>query len=334
MNPTEAPKTLQQAIVYFADPDNCIAYMVERRWPDGVVKCPTCRSEKVTYIAKRRVWQCKARHSKCQFSVKVGTVMEDSPIPLDKWLMSMWMVANCRNGVSSHEIARSIAVTQKSAWFMLHRIRLAMKARDMGTKLGSNDGGEVEVDESFVGGKVKNMHKSRIKALNISKTEQSYYKHSHSGNKTAVIGMIDRETREVRAKVVPNVKRETLQKEILKNVKYGSAVYTDQAVAYDTLKRKYIHDTVNHAETYVNGRVHTNSLENFWSLMKRNLAGTYVAVEPFHLDRYIDEQAFRFNNRIGVSDAQRLSKVADQVLGRRLTYAELTGKTAEAAGTF
>ncbi|MBW4040373.1 MAG: IS1595 family transposase [Acidobacteria bacterium] len=322
MSFTDSPKTLQQAIVHFADPDNCVAYMVERRWPDGVVKCPTCGSDKVTFIAKRRVWQCKTRHAKCQFSVKVGTIMEDSPIPLDKWLMSMWMVANCRNGVSSHEIARSIAVTQKSAWFMLHRIRLAMKARDMGTKLGSNDGGEVEVDEAFVGGKPRNMHQSRRLAL------------GQADHKTAVIGIIDRETREVRAKVVPNVKRETLQKEILKNVKYGSSVYTDQAVAYDTLKHKYIHDTVNHAETYVNGRVHTNSLENFWSLMKRNLAGTYVAVEPFHLDRYIDEQAFRFNNRIGVSDAQRLAKVADQLLGLRLTYAELTGKNATAAGKF
>jgi transposase-like protein len=322
MHPTNEPKTLQQAIVHFANPDNCIAYMVGRRWPDGVVKCPTCGSDKVTFIAKRRVWQCKTRHAKCQFSVKVATIMEDSPIPLDKWLMVMWMIANCRNGVSSHEIARSLDITQKSTWFMLHRIREAMRAKDMGTKIGSNEGGEVEVDESFIGGKPRNMHQSRRLAI------------GQADHKTAVVGMFDRETREIRAKVVPNVKRETLQKEILKNVKYGSAVYTDEAVAYDTLKRKYIHDTVNHSETYVKGRVHTNSLENFWSLLKRNLAGTYVAVEPFHLDRYIDEQAFRFNNRVNVTDAQRFSKVAQQVLGRRLTYAQLTGKTAEKAGSF
>jgi len=322
MHPTNEPKTLQQAIVHFANPDNCIAYMVGRRWPDGVVKCPTCGSDKVTFIAKRRVWQCKTRHAKCQFSVKVGTIMEDSPITLDKWLMVMWMIANCRNGVSSHEIARSLDITQKSTWFMLHRIREAMRAKDMGTKIGSNDGGEVEVDESFIGGKPRNMHQSRRLAI------------GQADHKTAVVGMFDRETREIRAKVVPNVKRETLQKEILKNVKYGSAVYTDEAVAYDTLKRKYIHDTVNHSVTYVKGRVHTNSLENFWSLLKRNLAGTYVAVEPFHLDRYIDEQAFRFNNRVNVTDAQRFSKVAQQVLGRRLTYAQLTGKTAEKAGSF
>jgi transposase-like protein len=334
MNPTDAPKTLQQAIVYFADPDNCIAYMVERRWPDGVVKCPTCGSEKVTYIAKRRVWQCKARHAKCQFSVKVGTIMEDSPIALDKWLMSMWMVANCRNGVSSHEIARSIAVTQKSAWFMLHRIRLAMKeaAPD---KFGSSEGGEVEVDEAYVGAKVKNMHYSRKMKIQKELTNVPAWKSTtRYAGKTPIMGMFDRDSRQVRAKVVPNTRRETLQTEILNGIQHGSRIYTDQAVAYDTLKAKYIHETVNHADEYVRGQVHTNCLENFWSLMKRNLAGTYVAVEPFHLDRYIDEQAFRFNNRIGVTDAQRLSKVADQVLGRRLTYAELTGKNAEATGTF
>jgi transposase-like protein len=334
MNPTNEPKTLQHAIVYFADPDNCIAYMVERRWPDGVVKCPTCGSEKVTYIAKRRVWQCKTRHTKCQFSVKVGTIMEDSPIALDKWLMSMWMVANCRNGVSSHEIARSIAVTQKSAWFMLHRIRLAMKEATP-DKFGSTEGGEVEVDEAYVGAKVKNMHHSRKMKIQKELTNVPAWKSTtRYAGKTPIMGMFDRDSRQVRAKVVPNTRRETLQTEILNGIQHGSRIYTDQAVAYDTLKAKYIHETVNHADEYVRGQVHTNCLENFWSLMKRNLAGTYVAVEPFHLDRYIDEQAFRFNNRIGVTDAQRLSKVADQVLGRRLTYAELTGKSAEAKGQF
>jgi len=333
--PSNEPATLQQAIVHFADPDNCVAFMVSRRWPDGVVKCPKCSSDKVTYIAKRRVWQCKARHAKCQFSAKVGTIMEDSPISLDKWLMVMWMLANCRNGVSSHEIARSLGLTQKSTWFMLHRIRFAMKARDLGTKLGSNEGGEVEIDESFIGGDPKNWHNSRREknraAVRTDRVKEYQNRFTH---KTAVVGMFDRETREVRAKVVPNVKRETLQKEILKNVKYGSAVYTDEAVAYDTLRAKYIHDTVNHSETYVKGRVHTNSLENFWSLLKRNLSGTYVAVEPFHLDRYIDEQAFRFNNRIGVTDAQRHAMVVEQVVGRRLTFAQLTGKTDALARPF
>src|ERR1019366_10373192 len=121
------------------------------------------------------------------------------------------------------------------------------------------------------------------------------------------------------AKIVPNTKRE-----ILSNVKYGSKVYTDEAVGYDLLRRRYVHDTVNHAETYVKGQVHTNGLENFWSLMKRNLSGTYVAVEPFHLDRYLDEQMFRFNNRRNKSDADRFNIAVTQILGKRLTYAELT----------
>lgn len=325
------PKTLQQAILFFSDIDNCIQYLAERRWPDGKVRCPRCGSEKVSYVPTRQLWQCKTRHPKAQFSIKVGTMMEDSPIGLDKWLMAMWMIANCRNGVSSHEIARTLGVTQKSAWFILHRIRLAMKDTNYGTKLGGDGGGAVEVDESFVGGKIANMHRGRANAIRASVPNDRIEGYeTRWDNKTAVVGMFDRESRQVRAKVVRNVKRETLQKEILKNVKYGSTVYTDSAVAYDGLRRRYIHDTVNHAETYVNGQVHTNSLENFWSLMKRNLSGTYVAVEPFHLDRYLDEQLFRFNNRQNKNDAQRFNKVLSQIIGKRLTYTELTGKAGDA----
>jgi len=319
------PTTLQEAIAFFENPDNCVAFLVARRWPAGV-SCPTCGREDVAYIPKRRLWQCKTRHPKCQFSVKVGTIFEDSPIPLKSWLMAMWMIANCRNGVSSYEIHRAIGVTQKSAWFMLHRVRLAMKDQAPAL-LGGPDGGAVEVDESFVGGEPKNWHKERrekrkkeVRSIRV-RTYQNAFTH-----KTAVLGMIDRESRQVRAKVVPNVRRDTLQKEILDTIEWGSKVYTDQAVTYTSLKDKYVHETVNHAVQYVNGQVHTNSLENFWSLMKRNLAGTYVAVEPFHLDRYLDEQMFRFNNRINQKDGDRFSKVVSQVVGKRLTYAELTGK--------
>ena len=322
------PKTLQEAIIYFSDPDNCVNYLVSRRWKDGVI-CPNCLSKNVTYLDSRRVWQCKNRHAKAQFSIKVGTVMEDSAIGLDKWLTVMWMIANCKNGVSSHEIARATGVTQKSAWFMLQRLRLAMKPDLYGYvgKLGGPDGGTVEVDESFVGGKMANMHSSRAKKVmeNSTSLEPGEYGVRY-GNKAVVMGMFDRESRQVRAKVIPNVKRETLQKQILKNVRYGSNVYTDSAVSYNRMGWRYVHEAVNHAETYVNGQVHTNSLENFWSLLKRNLSGTYVAVEPFHLDRYLDEQMFRFNNRQNTNDAQRFSKVVTQIVGRRLTYEELTGK--------
>jgi transposase-like protein len=324
----DTPKTLLEAVQYFADEENCRRFMISVRWRDGVVRCPRCQSEKVTWLEKAKVYRCYGKHSKLKFSLKVGTVFEDSPIGLDKWLPAAWLLANCRNGISSYELSRSLGVTQKSAWFMLHRIRTAMKDMNRPSKIGGPEGGAVEVDEAFVGGKVANMHKSRLKAMRakVPADVAEGYEAPRYDNKTIVVGMFDRESRQVRATVIPNTKRETLQKEILSNVKYGSKVYTDSAVAYDGLRHRYVHDTVNHAETYVNGQVHTNSLENFWSLMKRNLAGTYVAVEPFHLDRYLDEQLFRFNNRINTSDEQRFRKVVQQLAGRRLTYVDLTGK--------
>ena len=276
-----------------------------------------------------------ARNCRIQFSVKRGSIFEDSAVPLSKWLPALWLLVNSKNGVSSHELSRSLGVTQKTAWFMLQRLRLVVKTKNLGTKFGSNDGGEVEVDESFVGGKLKNMHRSRANKLGAVKRGQGHETRIKHDNKAVVMGILDRESRQVRAKVIPNVKRETLQNEILQNVKFGSKVYTDQAVGYDNLKYRYIHDTVNHVSEYVKGRVHTNGLENFWSLMKRNLAGTYVAVEPFHLDRYLDEQMFRYNNRATkdnpLNDSDRFLLALSQVAGRRLTYAELTGKDGERA---
>jgi transposase-like protein len=324
----DSPKTLLEAIQHFSDEQVCIDTVAGMRWPDGPI-CPECDTESPYYLKTQRRWKC--RECRIQFSVKRGTIFEDSPISLTKWLPAMWLLVNCKNGISSYEISRDLGVTQKTAWFMLQRLRLVLKAMHMDTKLGGPDGGEVEADESFVGGKLKNMHKDKIRALQLARVDR--HKHEYQTrypNKTAVFGMLDRDTRQVRAKVVPDVKRETLQKEILNNVHSGSAVYTDQAVAYDKLKQNFIHDTVNHVDAYVKGRVHTNGLENFWSLMKRNLAGTYVAVEPFHLDRYLDEQMFRYNNRATkdnpLDDADRFLLALSQVANRRLTYAELTGK--------
>jgi hypothetical protein len=308
--------TLQQAILHFSDPDNCIAYMVEQRWPDGVVVCPTCGRRDVSWLANQRKWQCKSKHAKRQFSAKVGTIFEDSPLGLDKWILATWMITNCKNGVSSYEIARNIDVTQKSAWFMLHRIRLAMKGDVPERGLGQA-GKPVEVDETFIGGKPKNKH--------VSKRKQDE-------PKAIVMGMLDRSSREVRAKVIPNAKRETLQGEILKNIVKVGTVYTDGWLGYtDLATKQYIHETVNHVNEYVRGKVHTQGIENFWSCLKRTLAGTYVAVEPFHLDAYVDEQVFRFNNRRGMNDELRFAKVLSQVAGKRLTFAELTGKVGETA---
>ena len=326
------PKSLQEAILYFADLNNCIDYLAIRRWPDGRVICPSCGSDKVRFNASRHIWQCSSHHAKRQFSIKVGTVMEDSAIPLDKWLMAMWLVTNCKNGISSYEIARDVKVTQKSAWFMLHRIRLAMQD-DTASKFGGNDS-EVEADESFVGGSTRNMHKDRKLRMYQERSNTPNWKAvSKNPNKTAVQGILDRDARQIRAKVLPNVRRETLQEQILNNVEFGSKLYTDNAVAYNELASAYAHDVVNHAEEYVKGRVHTNGLENFWSLLKRTLHGTYHAVEPFHLGRYVDEQVFRFNNRATkdnpLNDSDRFDMIVRKIVGKRLTFAALTGKLCE-----
>jgi transposase-like protein len=320
----EGPKTLLEAIQYFSDEQVCIDAVAAMRWPDGPC-CPDCLGDDAKrpyYIKTQKRWKC--RSCRRQFSVKVNTIFEDSPIPLQKWLPALWLLISCKNGVSSWEIHRALGVSQKTAWFMLHRLRLAMKSQDMGTKLGSNDGGEVEVDETFVGGLVKNMHKDR----KLRATQQGGV--GPHGNKVIVQGILDRDARQVRAKIVPNVKRETLQAEILDNVKFGSTVYTDDWIGYDSLHNRFVHDVINHATQYVNGRVHTNGIENFWSLLKRGLKGTYVAVEPFHLERYIDEQAFRFNNRgtkdNPLTDSDRFLLALSQVSNKRLTYKELTGK--------
>lgn len=320
----DSPKTLQDAILAYSDEQHCIDTVSAMRWPDGP-QCPDCIGDKAKnpyYIKTQKRWKC--RNCRRQFSVKVETIFEDSPIPLQKWLPALWMLISCKNGVSSYEIHRALGVTQKSAWFMLHRLRLAMKAETLRTKLGGTDGGPVEVDETFIGGSLKNMHKDQ---------KVRYEKRGGSHGKAIVMGILDRNKKQIRAKVVSDVSRATLQPEVQKNVKFGTAVYTDSHVGYDLLHNRYIHETVNHAITYAQGQVHTNGLENFWSLLQRTLAGTYVAVEPSHLEAYIDEQVFRYNNRATkdnpLNDSDRFVAALAQVAGKRITYKELIGKNEE-----
>jgi transposase-like protein len=319
------PTSLQEAILYFADPKNCRGYLVARRWPDGVV-CPRCQSKNVLFLEKYNRWHCREKHDAPQFTLKTGTIFEDSPIGLDKWLNAMWMIVNAKNGVSSHEIKRSLKVTQKTAWFMLHRIRLSLKESGGPAKLGGGANSEVETDETFIGGQKRNMHADK---------KLRYEKRGGASGKTVVQGFLDRELRKVRAKIVPNVKRETLQKEIMQEVEFGTALYTDDAVAYNELHHLFVHGVVNKTQSYVMGRVHVNGMENFWSLLKRGLNGTYVAVEPFHLERYIDEQIFRYNNRATkdnpLDDADRFDLAVRQIVGKRIMYKELTGKEGETA---
>ena len=309
----DSPKTLQEAIVYFSDPDRAFEYAKKYRWPDGKVVCPRCGKAKHSFIKTRRIWFCY--ECKKQFTLKLGTVFEDSPLGLDKWMAGFWMLVNCKNGVSSMEIHRALGITQKAAWFMLQRLRLAIQDEFFGSKLGGG-GGEIEVDESFIGGKARNMHVSERKRR-ITGTGTK--------DKTAVMGILERGGK-VRTTVVPNRKKHALQSEVRKHVEAGAALYSDALRSYDGLAGDYAHKVVDHAVQYVDGRVHTNGLENFWSLLKRGISGTYVSVEPFHLFRYLDEQTFRYNNRKNMNDGQRFELAMSQIGGKRLTYSELTGK--------
>jgi len=308
------PDTLLGAITYFADIDVATMFVAGLRWPDGV-RCPHCDSVDTPYVKSRRIWQCKGCRK--QFSVKVGSIFEDSPIPLSKWLPAMWMLVNCKNGVSSYEIARDLGVTQKTAWFMLHRLRLAIHARSF-----NKFGGHVEVDETYIGGKARNMHIGKRKRLQLSQRRSMV-------GKVAVMGLLDRHgndgVSQIRTAIVPGRKKGHLQPLVREHVEAGSTVHTDNHFSYQGLAREYMHHVIDHAEAYVDGEVHTNGCENFWSLLKRALRGTYISVEPFHLFRYLDEQVYRFNNRKQTDGARFLAACAS-VFGKRLTYVALTGK--------
>ena len=311
----DTPRTLIEAVKYFANPDNCREYLVARRWPNGVT-CPTCGSSDIYFDKTRQGWICKTRHPRRKFSLKTGTIFEDSPLGLDKWLPTVWMIANCKNGVSSWEIHRAIGVTQKTAWFMLHRVRLTMQDEKEGLLCG-----EVEADETFIGGKARNMHANK---------RRERVKGRGPAGKTIVAAVLERGG-EIRATVVEKRRKQELQAHVRENVAPCSTVCTDELLSYDGLSKDFKHQVINHAIAYVDERVHTNGCENFWSLLKRGLNGTYVSSEPFHLFRYIDEQAFRFNNRKEMNDADRFSEVIRNIVGRRLTYAELIGALAPAS---
>lgn len=314
-NPDGSPNTLLEAVKYFADPDVAHQFVTLLRWPNGAVCCPRCDSTRHSYLAARRVWKCLS--CKKQFSVKVGTIFEDSPLSLSKWLPAMWQLSNCKNGISSYELARALGVTQKTAWFMLARIRLAMQAKSF-RKIG----GTVEVDETYIGGKSRFMHKSRRDRVNMKQGK-------NNAGKVAVMGLLDRHGKDgvsqIRMEVLGGLKKRSFQSHVREHVEVGSNIYTDAFLSYRGLDGDYTHAFIDHAETYVDGQVHTNGCENFWSLLKRAIKGTYVAVEPFHLFRYLDEQAFRFNNRT-LDDAGRFLLAAASIFGKRVTYKQLIGQ--------
>lgn len=308
------PVTLSDAIVYFADQDNAIRFLAELRWPAGVT-CPHCGTADPGFLATRRIWKCKAKPCRKQFSIKVGTIFEDSPLGLDKWLPALWMLANSKNGISSYEMARALHVTQKTAWFMLGRIRAAMAHKSF-----VRFEGEVEIDESFLGGKYRNMHRNKRARLGEGRGHK---------NKVGVFGALERPrdangVSRVRTTVVDDSSAQAVYERVSATIKPGTTVYTDEETALGVIERMYIRKAINHAREYARGKVTTNGIENFWSLLKRTIKGTYISVDPFHVFRYLDEQAFRFNNR-RASDGERFVAVVDSLVGKRLTWNQLTG---------
>jgi transposase-like protein len=316
-----APTTLLQAMRYFSNKDVALAFLADLRWPEGVT-CPRCNSDKNSFLSSRRIWKCKGCGK--QFSVKLGTIFEDSPIGLDKWLPAIWVLVNAKNGISSYELGRALGVTQKTAWFMLHRIRLAMQTKTFTKRFK----GEVEVDETYIGGRARFMHKDK-KARVITSTGPA--------GKAAVIGLwerhgLDGKSSRVRAGVLGSIRRRTLHSAIHATCEPGSEIFTDDLDSYKKLDEQFIHKVIDHAECYAKGNIHTNGLENFWSLLKRGIKGTYVAVEPFHLFRYLDEQVYRFNDR-KTKDVARFIDAVASIIGKRLTYANLIGADAAPATT-
>src|SRR2546423_8240947 len=307
--PMEFPQTLHDAIKYFSIGDNALNFVVSLRWPAGVV-CPRCGSKKVRFLKSRKIWECSECESLRQFSAKVGTVMEDSPISLDKWMCAFWLIANAKNGISSCELHRSLGVTQKTAWFMLHRIRLAMQSGSI-----EKMNGTCEADETYIGAKARYMHKHRRTGVGDAGIK-----------KTAVQGILERTKGDKASRVVLKVVKTTRRPELCSNVReyveQGATVCTDALMSYDNLSLDYDRQIIDHMECYAKGQVHTNGLENFWSLLKRGLKGTYVNVEPFHLFRYLDEQVFRFNAR-KLTDKMRFLATIGKFAGKRLTYAKL-----------
>jgi len=328
MNTEELPKSLLEAITYFSDETRAHDFFVSMRWPEGV-RCAHCNSDNIGKMSEsktksgiRRVWNCKA--CKKQFTAKVGTVFGESPLPLSKWLPALWLVTNAKNGISSCELARALNITQKSAWHMGHRLRLAIQR---GGGIVHSDG-VFECDESYIGGLARNMHADK-RAEKIKGTG--------GAGKSIVMGLLARHSEknpvsQVVTRVIPSTKSNVLMYHMRQNIPQGAEVHTDACRGYSGVHAEYAHKVVDHAECYVKDGVHTNGLENFWSLLKRTIKGTYVHCAPFHLYRYLDEQTYRFNARKNMDgDRGRFLDAVRTLDGRSLPWKKLTGKRDELA---
>lgn len=308
MTSDREPTTLLEAVRYFSDPERSFNFVKGLRWPSGCVFCPRCGEADPIFISTRRIWKC--RGCRKQFSLKVGTIFEDSPLGWDKWLPAVWLLANSKNSISSHELARSLGVTQKTAWFVLHRVRDAME-----TGTFHRMSGITEVDDTFIGGLAKNMH-HKVRRQRIHGTG--------GADKAIVQGARNRDSGTVEAAVIPGTDADSVQANIYEWVEPGSALFTDTHQSYKGLEEDFALKQVNHGRgEYVLGIVHTNGIENFWSLLKRSVKGSQIHISPEHLPRYVTERTFAYNNR-NAGDLDRVRSVLGNVSGHRLTWAQLT----------
>lgn len=289
----------------FPDEKSCVEHLRAIRWKDGEY-CPYCGNEKVYHFKDGKTFKCASCRKR--FSIRVGTIFEDSPLPLQKWFVAIYLITSHKKGISSVQLAKDIGVTQKTAWFMLHRLRHAIKTKSFYRPLKN----EVEVDETYIGGKEKNKHKSK-------RVEGSQGRSTKT--KTPVVGMVERNGK-LKAKVVNDTKSKTIKDLIISNVVFGSKIITDEFRSYFGLDFLYQHLFVKHSEgEYVNGIAHTNTIENFWSILKRGIVGIYHFVSKKHLSRYLDEFTFRYNTR-GMTEEDRFNYLLANCNGR-LAYEQL-----------
>jgi transposase-like protein len=307
--PEKRPQTLLAALRHFT-PEVADAFVASIKWPNGPA-CPTCGSANIGKIASRQRFQCREKGCRKQFSLITGTIFEASHLRLDQWVVAVWMIVNCRNGVSSCEIARTIGCKQQSAWHLLHRVRELMLPGDEAPFTGS-----CESDETFVGGLFKFMSQHR---------RERAMANGRPNGKSVVHAIKERESGRVRAEVIPAARWEFVMDAVLEKVEPGSKLYTDSARIYGWAKDVYKHTAVNHAERYVSedGETHTNGCENFFNCLRRGLKGTYIATHHEHLPAYVNEQVYRFNVR-HQSEWERFDGVMRRIVGKRLTYADLT----------